>query len=102
MFVDVQYASLHHPQRRVAPVRSVAVDMEPLVLFGQMELSVRIEVAAHTQRAQLEDRFGALEAPARAGDLHAVAHAPSTTPVAIGSPSYRASSQRRYCLYLST
>jgi hypothetical protein len=37
-----------------------------------VKLPVLLEVATATQRAKLQDGFGAVEAPARSGDVHAV------------------------------
>ena len=41
---------------------------------GEVIRPVVVELSVGLERAELEDRFGALEAPAGAGDVHAIFH----------------------------
>src|SRR5829696_9336716 len=50
----------------------VACRVHPLLLLGQVVGPVVVEVAVAVERAELEDRLGAGQAPASAGAVHAV------------------------------
>ena len=67
---------------------------KPLVLAGEVEAPVLLEVAVADHGAQGEDGFGAVQAPSGSADVRLSPirwrHAPSMTPVAIGQPAARA------------
>ncbi len=61
-----------------------------MVVAGEVEVPVAVEVAVGGECAEFEDGLGALEAPAGAADVEAVADQMPTRsldhPVAIGQP----------------
>src|SRR5664279_1140899 len=52
--------------------KGVAGRVNAAVFLGEVEGPVLVEVAIGDQRAECQDRLGAGEAPAGAGDVHAV------------------------------
>lgn len=68
--------------------------VETFVLPGEVVAPVLGEVVVVVEGAEFEDGFGAVQAPAGAGDVEAVAdqvaQPPSIAPVEIGQPGARA------------
>src|SRR5437870_1800387 len=48
--------------------------MNAIVLLGEVELPVVVEVSAGPQRAKPQDRFGTGQRPTRAGAAHTILH----------------------------
>ena len=42
------------------------------MLLAKMERQIACQITADLERAQLEDRFGSRQAPARTGDVHPI------------------------------
>ena len=76
-------------------VVGVSSFVDALVFLVDVVWPVGVEVAVADQGAEFEDGFGAVQAPAGAGDVEAILdprwrQAPSMMPVAIGQPWARA------------
>src|SRR5680860_1768283 len=53
-------------------VVGVAGSVDALLFFGEVVVPVAVEVAVAVERAEFEDRFGAGQSPAGAGEVHPV------------------------------